>query len=180
MPAGREVASGTRAGLRKPPGKMVWGVELGDRRSPMLHRISPLRSIPMSRPNHLSRSFSPFDQQRTLVVEIEMSQSSWLVSGIVPGVDRQPLKKLDPDENALLRLLQRWRGEAGDGRVGRAHRCRLRSRPGGLLARTVAPVTGHRGARPAFVERRSLSGAPSSQARQARYRVCSSGPSLSR
>src|ERR671919_3048503 len=78
----------------------------------MLHRLSPLRSIPMSRPNDLSRSFSPFDQQRTLVVVIEMSQSSWLVSGIVPGVDRQPLKKLDPDENALLRLLQRWRGEA--------------------------------------------------------------------
>ena len=66
----------------------------------------------MSRPNDLSRSFSPFDQQRTLVVVIEMSQSSWLVSGIVPGVDRQPLKKLDPDENALLQLLQRWRGEA--------------------------------------------------------------------
>lgn len=66
----------------------------------------------MSRPNDLSRSFSPFDQQRTLVVVIEMSQSSWLVSGIVPGVDRQPLKKLDPDENALLRLLQRWRSEA--------------------------------------------------------------------
>lgn len=66
----------------------------------------------MSRPSDLSRSFSPFDQQRTLVVVIEMSQSSWLVSGIVPGVDRQPLKKLDPDENALLRLLQRWRGEA--------------------------------------------------------------------
>ena len=66
----------------------------------------------MSRPNDLSRSFSPFDQQRTLVVVIEMSQSSWLVSGIVPGVDRQPLKKLDPDENALLRVLQRWRGEA--------------------------------------------------------------------
>src|SRR5918999_3346440 len=78
----------------------------------MLHRLSPLRSIPMSRPNDLSRSFSPFDQQRTLVVVIEMSQSSWLVSGIVPGVDRQPLKKLDPDENVLLRLLQRWRGEA--------------------------------------------------------------------
>jgi transposase len=71
----------------------------------------------MSRPNDVSRSFSPFDQQRTLVVVIEMSQSSWLKSGIVPGVDRQPLKKLDPDENALLRLLQRWRGEAeGRGR----------------------------------------------------------------
>jgi transposase len=43
---------------------------------------------------------------------IEMSQSSWLVSGIVPGIDRQPLKKLEADENALLRLLHRWRSEA--------------------------------------------------------------------
>jgi transposase len=41
-----------------------------------------------------------------------MSQSSWLVSGIVPGIDRQPLKKLEADENALLRLLHRWRSEA--------------------------------------------------------------------
>ena len=101
----------------------------------------------MSRPNDLSRSFSPFDQQRTLVVVIEMSQSSWLVSGIVPGVDRQPLKKLDPDENALLRLLQRWRGEA-EGRGASVERTVV------ALARAVARVTGHRGARPAFVERR--------------------------
>src|SRR4030095_542828 len=78
----------------------------------MLHRLSPLRSIPMSRLNDLSRSFSPFDQQRTLVAVIEMSQSSWLVSGIVPGVDRQPLNKVGPDERALLQPLRRWRGEA--------------------------------------------------------------------
>ncbi len=41
-----------------------------------------------------------------------MSQSSWLVAGIVPGVERHPLKKLAPDEGALLRLLERWRDEA--------------------------------------------------------------------
>jgi transposase len=37
---------------------------------------------------------------------------SWLVAGLVPGIERQPLKKLAPDEAALLRLLQRWRNEA--------------------------------------------------------------------
>src|SRR6266849_4186200 len=43
---------------------------------------------------------------------IEMSLSSWLVAGIVPGVERQPLKKLAVDESALLKLLNRWREEA--------------------------------------------------------------------
>ena len=33
-------------------------------------------------------------------------------TGIVPGVERQPLKKLPADENELLRLLERWRAEA--------------------------------------------------------------------
>jgi transposase len=41
-----------------------------------------------------------------------MSKASWLVSGIVPGVERQPLKKLEPDATALLRLIERWRNEA--------------------------------------------------------------------
>src|ERR1700726_733084 len=41
-----------------------------------------------------------------------MSQSSWLVAGIVPGVERQPLRKLAADEIALLKLLHRWREEA--------------------------------------------------------------------
>ena len=43
---------------------------------------------------------------------IELSLRSWLVAGIVPGVERQPLKKLAIDENALLKLLHRWREEA--------------------------------------------------------------------
>ena len=42
-----------------------------------------------------------------------MSQSSWLVAGIVPGIERHLAKKLEPSEARLLRLLLRWREEAG-------------------------------------------------------------------
>jgi len=41
-----------------------------------------------------------------------MSLSSWLVAGMIPGVNREPLKKIDPDAEELLRLLYRWRDEA--------------------------------------------------------------------
>src|SRR3712207_1589680 len=66
----------------------------------------------MPRANDLSRSLTALQQDSTLIVVIEMSQSSWLVSGIVPGLERHPLKKLAPDEEALLRLLWCWRDEA--------------------------------------------------------------------
>jgi len=36
---------------------------------------------------------------------IELGLKSWLVAGVVPGVARQPLKKLAVDESALLKLL---------------------------------------------------------------------------
>ncbi len=66
----------------------------------------------MSQPNDLSRSLAAFVQDNTLVAVIELSLSSWLVGGVVPGIERQPLKKLEPDEVGLLRTLQRWRDEA--------------------------------------------------------------------
>jgi transposase len=61
--------------------------------------------------NDFSRCLDPLDMDATLIAVIEMSQSSWLVAGIVPGVERQPLKKLAIDEQALLNLLNRWRAE---------------------------------------------------------------------
>jgi transposase len=67
---------------------------------------------PMPQPNDLSRSLVAFQQDSTLVAVVEMSRSSWLVAGIVPGIGRHPLKKLDPSEEALLALLGRWRDEA--------------------------------------------------------------------
>jgi transposase len=66
----------------------------------------------MPQPNDLSRSPIALNQDGTLIAVVEMSQSSWLVAGIVPGLARHPLKKLAPDEAALLGLLARWRGEA--------------------------------------------------------------------
>jgi transposase len=62
--------------------------------------------------NDFSRCLDPLDMDATLIAVIEMSQSSWLVAGIVPGVEREPLKKLAIDEHALLNLLRRWRAEA--------------------------------------------------------------------
>src|SRR5260221_5627415 len=67
---------------------------------------------PMSQLNDLSRSLTSLEQDSTIIAVIEMSQSSWLVAGIVPGIERHPLKKLEPSEEDLIRLLMRWRAEA--------------------------------------------------------------------
>src|SRR5829696_1020524 len=67
---------------------------------------------PMPQSNDLSRSLAAFDQDSTLIAVIETSQSNWLVAGLVPGIARQPLKKLSPAEDELLKLVQRWRNEA--------------------------------------------------------------------
>src|SRR5918912_987987 len=66
----------------------------------------------MSQPNDLSRSPIALNQDGTLIAIVEMSRSSWLVAGIVPGIARHPLKKLAADQAALLGVLERWRGEA--------------------------------------------------------------------
>ena len=74
-------------------------------------RCEPME-LPMQTLNNLSRSLIALEPASTLIAVIEMSLSSWLVAGIVPGIERQPLKKLAVDESALLRLLHRWREEA--------------------------------------------------------------------
>jgi transposase len=69
-------------------------------------------SPPMLQSNDLSRSFAALKQDNALIIVIEMSLSSWLVAGMIPGVERQPLKKLEPDEDQLLKLTNRWCDEA--------------------------------------------------------------------
>src|SRR6266852_702342 len=88
---------------------MLWGRRRGD----CIHRRrhEPMEG-PMRQPNDMSRSLNVLETDTTLIAVVEMSQSSWLVAGIVPGVERQPLKKLEVDESALLKLLNRWREEA--------------------------------------------------------------------
>jgi len=72
----------------------------------------------MPQANDLSRCLLTLEQDSTLIAVVELSQASWLVAGIVPAVERQPLKKIEADEAALLRLLGRWTDEAT--RAGRA------------------------------------------------------------
>jgi len=66
----------------------------------------------MPQPNDLSRSLVALDQDSTIITVVEMSQSSWLVAGMLPGIERQPCKKLEPSPERLLALLHRWRDEA--------------------------------------------------------------------
>src|SRR3954464_1559436 len=104
-------SSGRLMGVFGPVVQMLWEGVTGwhDRR-----RKQPTER-PMPQPNDLSRSLVALNQDDTLIAVIEMSRSSWLVAGIVPGIARHPLKKLAPDEAALLGLLERWRGEATQG-----------------------------------------------------------------
>jgi transposase len=66
----------------------------------------------MPQPNDLSRSLVALDQDSTLIAVIEMGQASWLLAGIVPGVNRHPLKKIATDQEQLLQVLRRWAKEA--------------------------------------------------------------------
>lgn len=91
----------------------------------------------MTQADDLSRSLAAFDQNSTLIVVVEMSAANWLVAAMIPGVDRQPMKKLEPDPNALLQLLERWRAEAAKmGRtIGRVVLAYEAGRDGFWLAR---------------------------------------------
>src|SRR5260370_19661446 len=92
-----------------PREKMLWGG--GEEIASIVADVNRW-SPSMQRPNDLSQSRVVLKQDSTMIAVIEMSLSSWLVAGIVPGVERQPLKKLAIDESALLKLLHRWREEA--------------------------------------------------------------------
>src|SRR5215831_7409957 len=104
--------------------------------------------------NDFSRCLEPLDMDATLIAVIEMSQSSWLVAGIVPGVEREPLKKLAIDEHALLKLLNRWRAEAEK----QGHRITriavaFEAGPRRLLAGALARRARRRGSRHSCIER---------------------------
>ena len=66
----------------------------------------------MPQPNDLSRSLVALDHSSTIIAVVELSQSSWLVGGVLPGIERQPCKKLEPSPERLLAVLHRWRDEA--------------------------------------------------------------------
>src|SRR5664280_3754347 len=72
-----------------------------------------LTELLMQKPHDNSKaSPAAFMQDNTLIAVIELSLSNWLVAGLIPGVSREPLKKLEPNPEDLLKLLHGWRDEA--------------------------------------------------------------------
>jgi predicted Zn-dependent protease len=65
---------------------MLWGG--GAKIVSIVADVNPMES-PMQTPNDLNQSRIILKQDSTLIAVIEMSMSSWLVAGIVPGVERQ-------------------------------------------------------------------------------------------
>jgi transposase len=88
---------------------MLWG---DPAKRYIIGAVTNQRSAAMANQNDLSRSVVAFEQSNTIIAVIEMSLNSWLIAGIVPGIERHPLKKLSFDEEVLLKLLYRWRDEA--------------------------------------------------------------------
>jgi transposase len=60
----------------------------------------------------LSHSLTAFEQDSTLVVVIELAASSWSVGALVPGLDKQPLKKMAAEKYGLAQQLEDWRAMA--------------------------------------------------------------------
>ena len=86
----------------------------------------------MPQPNDLSRSLVALDQNSTIIAVIEMSQSSWLVAGMLPGIERQPRKKLEPSPERLLGLLHRWQDERRSGPGAQSPGSRWPSKPAAM------------------------------------------------
>ena len=80
--------------------KMLWGGRRGKVATSSLDLTDGVAAMPQ--PNDLSRSLVALDQNSTIIAVIEMSQSSWLVAGMLPGIERQPRKKLEPSPNGCL------------------------------------------------------------------------------
>ncbi len=99
--------NGRRVAIRIVTFEMLWG----ERRGQWHHRrSSESMERPMPQLNDLSRSLVSLEQDATLSAVIEMGQSSWLVASIVPGVERQALKKLGVDEGAPIMAARASKG----------------------------------------------------------------------
>ena len=57
----------------------------------------------MPQPNDLNRSLVALDQNSTIIAVVELSHSSWLVGGVVPGIDVSRAKSWSRAQNGCLR-----------------------------------------------------------------------------
>src|SRR6266513_2217673 len=127
---------------------MLWG----GRREMATSSLYLIDGVPaMPQPNDLSRSLVALDQNSTIIAVIELSQSSWLVAGMLPGIERQPRKKLEPSPERLLGVAA-WRtgplqhgARADDCRRGRQAAEPRARQPGGGTHADCEPDKVHAG-----------------------------------
>ena len=62
----------------------------------------------MPQSNDLSRSLVALDQNSAIAV-VELIQSSWLVGGVVPGIELVPMRSLTPAAGTTSRQLPQGR-----------------------------------------------------------------------
>ena len=126
----------------------------------------PMECPPMRKPkqrkplNDLSRSLTALDVNHTLIAVIEMGLKSWLVAGIIPGVER-PFEESPAQRERIAGLA---RSVAKGSREGwaqdQADHGGVRGRPRRLLAGAMAQRARHRGPRHSCIERGGVAGAP--------------------
>src|SRR5215471_10769589 len=134
-----------------------------------LHLLDGVPSMPP--PSDLSRSLvrpGPKDQNSTIIAVVELSHSSWLVGGVLPGVERQPRRKQEPSPERLVVLLHRWQDEAvrAGSTITRIALAFEAGRDGFWLARWLE-ARGGRGARDPSRECGCIAGASPGQDRPA-------------
>src|SRR5262249_54036903 len=117
--------------------KMLWG---GRREMETSSLQSNRWSAAMPQPNDLRRSLVALDHNSTIIAVVELRRSSWLVGGVLPVIERQPRKKLEPGAERLLAVLHRWRDEAvrAGGTITRIAMAFEAGRDGFWLARWLA------------------------------------------
>jgi hypothetical protein len=122
---------------------------------------------PMPQPkDDLSQSLVALEQHRTLVAVVELSLATWLVGGIIPGVEREPLKKLVPDAESLLTVSCCIGGVMRPLRpVTRSHVWSLPSKLAATASRQHAGFASEGSKRTSFIQRASRCHASSDHSR---------------
>jgi hypothetical protein len=113
----------------------------------------------MPQPNDLSRSLA-LDQNSTIIAVVELSQSSWLVGSMLPGIERQ--------NGCLPFCIAGGMRRLGPAALSRG--LRLPSKPAATASGcALARGAWGRGARDPSLERRGITGTSPGENRPARH-----------
>src|ERR1700736_1205094 len=151
---------------------MLWGRRRGDG---TIVAVANRWSAPMPQPNDLSRSLVALDQDSTIIAVVEMSQSSWLVAGMLTGIEptaqeagAECRKAAWPAASLARRGGQGWPQDHPD--------CTgLRSWSRRLLVGALAEGARGGGACDPSLECRRIAGTSSGEDRPTRHRVTEAG-----